>query len=273
MRLLYHAILTTLTLVITLQTALGQEYHRIISLVPSVTQSIYHLRAQERLVGCTSYCTDGVEDGKPVVASVVKMNVEKVISLKPDLIIVSEMMNPKDMEALTKFGIRTVTLPSPTALEEIYNQYLLLAGYLGATDRARVEIAETRRAVQEIRGKRMIRSFRPKVFFQIGIDPIFAVMGGNFVDNYISILAADNVARDLKQGTVGREYVISKDPDYIFVGAQGAEGEAEVEAWLRHTTLRAAKTKRVYLIDPEIACQPTPATFLQTLRVMDRLMD
>lgn len=259
-------------LLLTIQAWSRQSYHRIVSLVPSVTQSIYQLNGQERLVGCTSYCKDGVADGKPVVSTAVKMNVEKIVELKPDIVIASGLINPKDVETLRKFGIQVTTMSSPIALEEIYNQFLTIGEYLDARDRAGQIVARTRMAVQEIRNRHAQENGRIRVFFQIGADPIFAVLKGTFMDSYITILGGENVTSGLQNGTVGREYILAQDPDYIFIATMGIVGENEVKAWNRHQNLKATKGKHIYVVNSEIACQPTPETFLQTLREMDRLI-
>lgn len=249
------------------------EYKRIVSLVPSVTQSIYSLEAQDKIVGCTSYCKQAVADGKPVVSSAIKMNVEKVVALKPDLVFASGLTNPKDIETLRKFNVNVVTFPTPISIEEIYNQFFELGGYLGLRDKAGRIIAQVRGEVQQIRMAHQNKGKSPRIFFQLGVDPIFAVLKGTFMDNYITILGGQNVASDLEHGTVGREYVLEKNPEYIFIADMGTQGTAGVKEWLQYQNMSAAKDKHVFVIDPEIACQPTPLTFVQTLREMEKVMD
>lgn len=271
MKQLYRLIFLTVLLCIGVMTQ-AQEYKRIVSLVPSVTQSIYQMGAQSRLVGCTSYCKEGVANHKPVVSSAVKMNVEKIVELKPDLVVASGLTNPKDIETLKKFDINVVTFMTPIAIEEIYNQFYKIGCYMGAEEKAGKIIAEARAEVQKIRLSRAQKKEKPTVFFQIGADPIFAVLRNTFMDNYITILGARNIATELEYGTVGREFVLAKNPDYIFIATMGIVGENEVSAWKQHNNLKAAKNNRVFVIESEIACQPTPVTFVQALKQMDQLM-
>lgn len=266
-RILFSVVLTCVGLVV-----YGQEYKRIISLSPSATQSIYQMGAQDHLVGCTSYCKEGVADHKPIVSSAVKMNVEKIVELKPELVIASGLTNPKDVETLRKFGIRVEVMLTPIAIEEIYNHFYQIGRFVGAAQKAGAIIAEARAEVQRIRVSRAKMKERPAIFFQIGADPIFAVLKGTFMDNYITILGGENVAAGLEHGTVGREFVLAKNPDYIFIATMGIVGENEIKTWKQHPNLSAAKNKRVFAIESEIACQPTPQTFVETLKQMDKLM-
>lgn len=85
------------------------------------------------------------------------------------------------------------------------------------------------------------------------------------MDSYITIARGENVTSGLQNGTVGREYILAQNPDYIH-SDHGDSEENEVKAWNRHQNLKATKGKHIYVVNSEIACQPTPETFLQTLR-------
>ena len=92
------------------------RYQRIVSLAPSLTQSLYYLDAQERLIGCTSFCLAAKNDNKEVVASAVKANLEKIIAMKADLVL-WDLPIP-EIEALRKAGIRVELFQSPKSFWE-----------------------------------------------------------------------------------------------------------------------------------------------------------
>ena len=75
-------------LILCIATLSAQNHKRIISLAPSLTQSLYYLGAQDKLVGRTSYCVAAENDNVPIVASAIKLNTEKAIAMKPDLVLV-----------------------------------------------------------------------------------------------------------------------------------------------------------------------------------------
>ena len=249
-----------------------KQYWRIVSLAPSLTQSIYFLDAQDKLSGVTTYCLSAKNDKKEIVASAVKVNLEKVISLKPDLVLASGFTAPDEIETLRKFGVRVEVFESPKSFKEICAQFVRLGTLIGAQGKAEKMVAESERKVKELSAK--IRWKRkPKMFFQIGANPLFSVLPNTFMDDYITFLGAENVARKLKRGTLGREFVLASNPDYIFIATMGIVGEDEKKTWSRYANLSAAKKKQIYIIDSEIACQPTPVTFVQTMEELVKIVN
>lgn len=249
----------------------GQPYARIVSLAPSFTQSLYYLEAQDNLVGCTNYCTAGKKDNKEIVSSAIKANVEKIISLKPDLVLASGLTDPKDIELLKKVGIKVEIFQTPKTFQEICNQFIELGEWVGKKEKANAIVMESKHTIDKIAEKNK-RYTNRTMFFQIGTNPIFAVLSNTFMDDYMTLLGVRNIAGTLTQGTVTREFVIVNNPDYIFIATMGVEGEEEIKVWNRYASLEATKNKHIYTIDSDIACQPTPITFAETIRIMDQLM-
>lgn len=241
-----------------------KQYKRIISLVPSLTESIYYLDAQSKLIGCTSYCTIAKDDNKEIVASAVKPNIEKIVKLKPDLVLVSGLTDPKDIATFKKFGIAVEMFQTPKSFEEICQQFVDMGVLVGNEQNALRVVKESKEKVDRIRSQ-LKWNVTPKIFFQIGADPIFAVLSDTFMDDYITFLGGKNIAANLKQGTVGREFVMTQNPDFIVIAAMGIVGEEEKIVWSKYTNLSAAKNNRIFIIPAEIACQPTPIAFVKTM--------
>lgn len=252
-------------------TASAQSYNRVISLAPSITQSIYYLEAQDKLVGRTSYCKAADKDNKPIVANAVKINMERTIALKPDLVIVLGLTDPKDIETLNKFGIKVEVFQSPQTFEEICEQFIHLGDLVGKKDRAQKIVSESETKLRKIR-KELSSKTTPKVFFQIGANPLFTVTPNTFMDDYINKLGAKNISADLTKGIIGKEFVVAKNPDYIFVCTMGVDDNHEVNMWKSYPSISAVKNKRIFSIDADIACQPTPISFIETLELMSSAM-
>lgn len=247
-------------------------YKRIVSLAPSLTQSLYFLDAQDNLAGCTSYCMAAKEDKKEIVASAVKANLEKVIALKADLVLASGFTDPQDIETLKKFGIKVEVFQSPKSFQEICDQFIRLGRLMGKEEKARRIVLESEQKIKEISSGTK-REKKPRMFFQIGANPLFSVLPNTFMDDYMNFLGAENIAKTLKQGSVSREFVIAQNPDYIFIVTMGIVGKEEKETWARYSQLTASRKKQIYIIESEIACQPTPITFVQTMEVLDRIIN
>lgn len=249
-----------------------KEYKRIISLAPSLTQSLYYLDAQNKLLGCTSYCVAAKEDKKEIVATAVKANLEKVIALKPDLVLVSGFTDLQDIETLRKFGIHVEVFQSPKSFKEICNQFIHLGKLIGKEEIARKTVSESEQKIKNI-SARMKWKKKPRMFFQIGANPLFTVLPNTFMDDYMTFLGAENISKSLNKGTVSREFVIAKNPDYIFIVTMGIVGNEEKDVWAKYSSLSATRKKQIHIIESDIACQPTPITFVQTMEVLERIIN
>ncbi len=250
----------------------AQNYTRIISLAPSLTESLYYLGAEDKLVGRTNYCVVAENDDIPIVASAVSLNMEKAIAMKPDLVLVLELTDQKDIETLRKFGIQVETFKTPKSFEEICEQFIHLGRIVGKTDVAKQIVAESSKRVQEIQ-KKYKEKPTTKIFFQIGSNPLFTVLPNTFMNDFITLMGGENISNELSKGIIGREFVLGKNPDYIFICTMGTASEQEEKMWKSYTSINAVKNDKVFTIDAAIACQPTPITFVKTIEVMHKAMN
>ena len=101
-----------------------------VSLAPSATRIIYELGAQNSLKGCTSYCSTAPEDSIEVVSDILTPNIEKIISLKPNLVVATAMLGAQHIRSLEKFGIKVLMLPYPQSVDEAFEQYLEIASQI-----------------------------------------------------------------------------------------------------------------------------------------------
>lgn len=235
----------------------------VISLMPSVTRTIYELNASDQLKGCTSYCITIPSDSIPVVSDMLHPNIEKIVSLKPDVVFVSNMSQPSDIEALKKIGIKIITLPSPKNFDEICTQFTDVAVNIGQKERAQKIINNYRSKLDSIQNSSIKQSKR-SMFIQIGTSPIFGVLPDTFMNDYILYTNGENIIKSKLNGIVNREYIITCNPDYIFIVNMDGNANNEIQEWKKFGSLKAVKNNNIYVID-DIACQPTPHAFISTI--------
>jgi len=242
----------------------AQNVKRIISLAPSITENIYLIGAQDKLVGCTSYCTQAIDDGISQVGSTVEVNVEKILSLQPDLVLAMELTKPQDIATIRKLGIMVEIIHSPKNFEEICEQTLALGKLIGNTSEAEKVVQSARSDVEKIRrnAKRLNQS---KIFFQIGDNPIFTVLENTFMNDFLSICNGQNIAAGMTKGTITRESVLLKNPDVIIIAEMGGFGKEELKVWNTYSGMSAVKENKVFLISSETSCSPTPSNFVSAL--------
>lgn len=246
--------------VVVFSSSFSQEIKRVISLAPSITENIYLVGAQDKLVGCTSYCTQAIADRVDQVGSTIDINAEKILLLKPDLVLTMEMTKQQDIDALKNLGIRIEVIKTPVNFEEICEQTEQIGQFLGVTKNAEKVIFKS---VNQVDSLKEICSDLPKnkIFFQIGADPVFTVLPHTFMDDFILFCNGVNIANGLKRGTMTRESVIAMNPDFIIIATMGGFGEKEKEIWSSYSGLNAAENNKIFLIDSETSCSPTPDNF------------
>jgi ABC-type Fe3+-hydroxamate transport system substrate-binding protein len=242
---------------------------RIISLASSLTKSIYYLEAQDQLVGRTSYCFVADKDNKEVVASAVTVNIEKVLSLKPDLVIATGITDPETIELIRKAGIKTEIFQTPRNFSEVCSQFRRLASLCGSEKLADSIIKESQKTLDDIKAYYKGKTPR-KVFFQIGANPLFAAIENTFMDDYITLAGGTNIAAGLKKGTVNREWVLMKNPDVIIIVNMGLAGDDEMKIWQSYPHLKAAKNNLIFFVESDMASTPNPVDFVETMKVLHR---
>ena len=245
---------------------------RIISLGPALTEQLYLLGAEDKLVGVTVYCCKPRQaQKKEKVGTVLEVNLEKIIYLQPDVVLATSLTNLKDIEKLKGLGIKVVTFPQAKNFSQLCEQFLELARLVGKEKVAREIVHRARTKVEII--KRQVKDLpRPKVFVQIGARPLFTAGKDSFINDYIEIAGGENIANDVKIGFYSREKTLEDNPDIIIITTMGIAGEGEKEIWRNFETLNAAKNDKIYIVDSDKFCSPTPVSFVQALEEMVKIL-
>ncbi len=245
---------------------------RIISLGPAITEQLYLLNVQDRLVGCTIYCKRPKEaKSKEKVGTVVEISLEKIIGFKPDLVLATALTDFKAVKKLKDLGVEVVSFSPPKSFAEICEQFLRLGEIVGEEKKAEEIISKAKDKIN-ITKKKVKGLPKPKVFIQVGARPLFTVIGDSFVNDFIEFAGGVNIAQNLKSGFYSREKVIEADPSIIIIVTMGIAGEKEKETWEKFKSLKAVKNNRVYIIDSYKLCSPTPLSFADTLEQMAEIL-
>lgn len=242
----------------------SQAAKRIVSLAPSVTNMIYLMEAQEKLVGCTNYCLEGVKDKKSIVASAIEVNVEKVLLLKPDVVFATSLTKPSVKDAIKNLGIKVLAFKSATSYDEICEQFILIGKFAGKEPLAR-KIVESQKKRLDSLESLIPKGKRPKIFFEIGAKPLFTAVPNTFMNDFITKAGGVNIATDITTGTITRENVLLKNPDAIVIVTMGIVGIEEKATWEKYTTLSATKNGKIFTVDPYKSCGPNPVTFVDVV--------
>jgi len=246
--------------------ALSSTYpERIISLGTTLTEELYLLKVEDRLIANTIYCTRPPSaKKKEKIGTVINANIEKIISLAPDLVLATSLTPPKQVEALKNLGIRVVVFEYPKSFYELCEQFLELGRLVGCEKRAEGIIKRAKKMVEKVREKTKGR-IPPRVLIQIGANPLWVAIGDSFINDFIEFAGGINIAKEEKTGLYSMEKVLEKNPDVIIIAEMGIIGEKEKNAWLKIKALNAVKNNQIYIMDAYKLCSPTPVSFFKTL--------
>ena len=245
---------------------------RIISLGPSITEELYLLGVQDKLIGCTMYCKRPEEaEAKEKVATVIEVNLEKVVSLKPDLVLATSLTDIKSVQKLKDLGIRIVSFSTPKSFSQINDQFLKLGKITGKQKEAAEIINIAKSKVAFIRNN--VKDLqKPEVFFQVGAKPLFTITGDSFINDFIEFGGGINIADDLKSGFFSREEVLKADPDVLIIVTMGIKGEKEKKTWEKFKTLKAVRNNNIFILDSNKLCSPTPLSFVKALEEIAHIL-
>jgi iron complex transport system substrate-binding protein len=248
---------------------------RIISLGPINTENVYLLGADDRLVANTSYCVHpAAARDKDKIGSVMQVSLEKIVSLKPDLVLATGLTQQQQLQQMKNLGLRVVQFQQPSSFNAICTQFLQLGRLLGVEKKAQKIVEKTRQRVQAVANRYADLPLQ-KVFLQIGSQPLFSSVKGSFTNDYIVYSNGTNIAGNQKNGTMNYERVLAHNPDVIIIAIMGTESgiaATEKKKWYKFSGMKAVQNDRIHVINPDLVCSPSPTTFAEALEQLALLV-
>lgn len=259
-----------ITLIIVFISAnLFAEYKRIISLAPSVTRSLYELGIEENVIAVTVYCPKGTTQ-KENVGTLLEPNIEKIISLNPDLIISTKEGNNKSaIEKIQRLGCNVYIMDTVSNFDEICKNFQNLGNYLNKKETVSKILKTVKDEIDSILLK-VKNKKSEKIFWEVGAQPLFTAGKKSFVNNYNKFLGTTNIFEDIdmRYPNVNIESVILKNPDIILLVNMGDITHEEIKRWKQINTISAVKNNRLYMLDVNDIFTPTPLTFLNGVKII-----
>lgn len=253
----------------------AEQYERLISLAPSITENLYSLGLEEELIAVTSYCNchKGI-DKKEKIGNLTNPNIEKIFSLSPDLVLALKGTNrPQTIEKLKSLGLNVVVFDDSDTLDGIMKTFIQLGELTQREKKARELVKEIESEVESIDIK--LKALPPvKVFWEVGAKPLVTAGGESFANEFIRYSGGINIFADAsaKYPRVSREEVLKRNPEVIILVTMGDVTEKEKLYWRKFEELDAVKSNRIYVIDADKVCRPTPLSFLRGLKEVAKLL-
>lgn len=227
------------------------EPKRIVSLAPSVTETLYYLKAFDKVVGVSNYCNWPEQTKEKVkIGGMVNPSYEIILSLKPDLVIISKEVTPKEVyEKLISLGLN-VHVYAPMSLEDFFYEVKRLARVVGREKEAEKMLKDFKEELKAIK-----KDFKgKKALFFIWPEPIVLAGEKSHISDVMKFLGIVNLS---KSSSLNIEEIIKLNPEIIFIGS-GHRTKAE-NLILKLKDTDAVKrgnvfyiSERIYRLSPKI---------------------
>lgn len=234
---------------------------RIVSLAPHITEILFDLDLGERVVGVTRY-SDYPEEAKSKerVGSYVKLNLEKIVYLSPDLVLATADGNPKAVvDRLTDLGI-PVYVVNAKEIGDIYSNIRSIGKVTGKSKEAEGIAYKLEKRISAV-GDKVKGLARPRVFIQLGYSPLYTAGKNTFVDDLITLAGGVNIAGEekIRYPVYSTEALLEREPEVIFSVLMGSEVDIKTDTfWQRWGSLPAVRDGHIYYVDPDIVNRPSP---------------
>ena len=233
---------------------------RIVSLAPSVTETLFALGFGDRVVGVTTYCDYPAEARKvPKIGGFMNPSLETIAAKRPDFVIgvasATDAVKAREMERL---GLK-VTLISLGSVNEILTSIKSIARLLGNPDAGEKLVAKITRQFDEIK-TRVASAPRRATLLAVGLRPLVVVGGKNFINELIYLAGGENIAGNADQPWLNlpNEYVVAKAPQVIIEAGMGSERGKSAKHWDDLKSIPAVREHRVYAYQSDKILRPGP---------------
>jgi len=244
------------------QVTVPESPQRIVSLAPDITETLFALGLSEEIVGVTQFSDfPPAVAMKPKVGSYVDLNIEAIIDLDPDLILATGSgTSPVLVKRLGRMGF-SVFVVYPKDLDGVLGAIQKIANVVGRQRRGRAIVHDMKHRIDRVSSRVANRS-KPRVFLQIGRDPIYTVSEGSFAHHLIAIAGGDNIAKNgrIPYPSYSLEKILLQAPEVIIVSSMYLEANHEgwIEEWKKWKVVPAVRNNRLHTIDSNIIDRPSP---------------
>jgi ABC-type Fe3+-hydroxamate transport system substrate-binding protein len=244
-----------LVLASALHAAAAPTPQRIIALAPHLTELVYALGAQNRLIGVMDHSDyPPAAAALPIVGNYANLNIEKILALKPDLVLTWPGGNPAHQLAqLEQLGI-PVFGTHPKRLSELPSLVQSLGQKLGVPERGNQLASQLEGRYQALLSHQS--PLKVRVFYQIWHQPMMTVSSNSWLDDTINLCGGVNIFADnaIPYPQVALEQVIARKPQAVIIAShQGGEGP-----WQQWSQLDVVKQGHLFMLSPDLMNRFTP---------------
>jgi iron complex transport system substrate-binding protein len=233
-------------------------YDRIVSLSPQITESIYILEAEVKVVGVSDFCARPKEVVvKEKMGSPLRPDTEKIISVRPDMVLGSREGNsPLVMARFERLGVRVHYFDRPRTFRDLMDNFLTLARIVGKEEKGKEIVAAALKALPSA------RSEGTRILWEVGAEPLIAASSTSFANDIIRLAGGTNIIQsEFPYPRINPEEVMVKAPSIIVLMNMGYNAQAEMDRWRARI-----KDVRFVVFDAYAVGSPTPVSFAESVQ-------
>lgn len=228
---------------------LTTEPQRIISLSPAITEIIFLLQSEKKLVGITDFCHYPPETKSiKKIGGLLNLNIETLVALQPDLILIGSIVGKEEIEKIEKLHIPVIAIKEESKIEGVINSIQTLGKILNK-DSLAIAIAYTlEQKLTNIKFQNREKKRKTKVYYVVGFGEggDYSAPKDSHIDEIITLAGGVNIGKKLVNWNMSREYLFQENPDLIFIRQ---EEYASFIKTFPYSQLLAVKTNHVYPIE------------------------
>lgn len=252
---------------------------RIVCLTEETTETLYLLGEEQRIVGISGYTVRPARARreKPRVSAFLSAKIDRILALKPDLVLGFSDLQADIARDLAKAGL-SVLLYNQRSVQEILDMIFQLSALVGAADKGRALVAKLESGLDEIRASARRFARRPRVYFEEWDEPM--ISGIRWVSELVELAGGEDVFVDQShsQAASGRiiqdaSEVIRRQPDVILGSWCGKKFRPErVAARPGWAAIAAVRTAELHEIKSADILQPGPAALTDGVRRIHEIL-
>jgi len=250
---------------VTIVDSLGREItvatepQKIISLSPAITEILFAIGVEDKIIGVTDYCDyPPAALDKPRVGSFKNPNLELIVNSQADVIFVAAGIQTEFVKRFEDLGIKVVTLDAESVSQVLEN--IQTAGTVtGATAKAQELVDTLEQRINAVQEKVARAGYKPTVFFEVWDNPLMTAGPGSFINDLIVLAGGKNIAADVNKryAEFSLELLVERDPD-IYILNNHAHQPEDIKNRSGYAGLKAVQNNQVHSIEDDLVTLPGP---------------
>lgn len=239
---------------------LAKPAQRVVTLAPHVTELVFAAGGGARIVGTVSYSDfPAAAKSIPQVGDNRQIDIERVIAMKPDLIVVwLHGSAERQIEPLRALGI-PLFYSEPRQLDDIADSILRIGRLLGSDQTAQAAAAELRLKLAKLKTQYQNRP-PVRTFYQVWDKPLYTLNGQHIVSDAMRVCGGENIFANMTVAApnISIEAVLQQDPEVILSGDQRNQTSGGVNLWKPYTTMTAVRRGNLFSLNGDLLSRSGP---------------